>query len=273
LRSSTVRDKSKRSMTVSFVIPTRNQAAFIRRCLDSCLAQRVDGEICVRDGLSTDRTREILAEYGDQIRWVSEKDDGQSDAVNRGVQAATGELIAWINSDDYYTGPDVLARVLGHFAADPELDIVYGDGMMVDGNGHPIRRYPSRPLPSAASIVIHPSSPLLQPATFFRRSLFVDVGGLDQSLHFTMDYDLWIRMWSRARRTRHVPELWANATYHDDAKSVRNMNLQIRETITVKRRYAPKLRLGLGGWWRLSVGVASLYAYLAATRSGFIRTT
>jgi glycosyltransferase involved in cell wall biosynthesis len=261
-------------MKVSFVIPTRNQAAFIERCVDSCLGQTLrDTEIQVIDGLSTDGTQAILERYGDRIRWVSERDGGQSDAVNRGVSKASGELIAWINSDDYYAAPDVLARVVGCFEADAELDIVHGDGMMVDVDAQPIRRYRSRALPNAASLVISPSSPLLQPATFFRRSLFLDVGGLDPSLHFTLDYDLWIRMWARARRTRYVPQTWANATYHADAKSIRNMRQQIAETIALKRRYAPSLGLGARDWLCLTVGVGSLWVYWAATRAGLYRAT
>jgi glycosyltransferase involved in cell wall biosynthesis len=267
------RDNPARFMTVSFVIPTRNQAAFIKRCIDSCLEQRLpDAEILVIDGLSTDGTQEILASYGARVRWLSEKDGGQSDAVNRGVTMARGDVIAWINSDDYYAGPEVLARVVPYFEADAELDIVHGDGVMVDLAGLPIRAYPSRPL-SVKSLLLNPASPLSQPAVFFRRSLFLDVGGLDRSLHFTMDYDLWIRMWQRARRTRYVPQTWAKATYHADAKSVRNMRQQIRETIALKRRYAPDLDLGLADWLRLGAGVASLYVYWAATRVGLHRAT
>ena len=225
------------------------------------------------DGGSVDGTQEILASYGDRIRWVSERDGGQADAVNRGVARATGDLIAWINSDDYYVGPDVLPRVVDFFAGDAQLDIVHGDGVMVDVAGHPIRPYRSRPVPSVESLVVNSSSPILQPAAFFRRSLFLDVDGLDRELHFAMDYDLWIRMWRRARRTRYVPETWVHATYHADAKSVRHMREQIRETIALKRRYAPGLGLSAADWLRLSVGVGGLYVYWAATRAGLYRAT
>src|SRR3954451_3356734 len=100
-------------MRLSFVIPTRNQARFIRKCIDSCLAQAIpDSEIMVVDGLSTDGTQEILASYGDRIRWLSEKDRGQSDALNKGVRQTSGEVIAWINSDDYYPTGNVLGEAL-----------------------------------------------------------------------------------------------------------------------------------------------------------------
>jgi hypothetical protein len=168
----------------------------------------------------------------------------------------------------------VLPRVVGLFAADPHLDIVHGDGVMVDVAGQAIRSYPSLPLPSPKSLLFSSSSnPILQPAAFFRRSLFLDVGGLDRSLHFAMDYDLWIRMWLRAPQTRYVPETWVNATFHEAAKSIRNMGEQIGELVALKRRYAPALGLTAADWLRLAVGVCSLYAYWAAVRAGLYRAT
>jgi glycosyltransferase involved in cell wall biosynthesis len=259
-------------MKVSFVIPTRNQAAFIRRCIDSCLAQALpDSEVWVMDGASTDGTQEILAGYGDRVRWVSEKDGGQSEAVNRGVARSTGEVIAWINSDDYYAHDGVVARAVALFAADPQLQLVHGEGMMVDAAGRALCKYQSLPLPAAKLLLFSDASPLLQPATFFRRSLFLDVGGLDPSLQLTLDYDLWIRMWRRAPRTRYVRENWANATWHADAKSIRRMREQIREIAALKLRHAPSLGLTATDWLRLFYSIGSLHLYGAAVRAGWIR--
>jgi glycosyltransferase involved in cell wall biosynthesis len=251
---------------VSFVVPTRNQAGFIRACLDSCLEQRVTSEVIVMDGASTDRTCEILASYGDRIRWVSERDRGQSDAVNKGIALARGDVIAWINSDDYYPHDRVLAHVVAAFTAMPELDVVYGDGMMVDVDGRPIRAHTGRPIGSARDLVIAPASPLMQPAVFFRKRLFDAVGGLDVSLHYTLDYDLWIRMWATAPKTRYLPRQLASATYHDDAKSVRGMRKQLAEAVVLKRRHADALDLGLADRARMYRGIAELYAYMTAVR-------
>src|SRR5262245_15882129 len=114
-------------MKVSFVIPTRNQARFIRKCIDSCLAQRLaDFEVVVVDGLSTDGTQEVLRSYGEKVRWISEKDSGQSDALNKSVKMARGEIIAWINSDDYYASDRALQQVVARFERSPAVDIVYG---------------------------------------------------------------------------------------------------------------------------------------------------
>lgn len=259
---------------VSFVIPTRNQAPFIAKCLDSCLAQGLsDFEVIVVDGGSTDGTQDVLASYGDRVQWTSEKDRGQSDAVNKGVRAATGDVIAWINSDDYYASPDAVGRLLKLFADDPTVDIAYGDGTMVDTEGRVLRKYPSLDYHSLEQLVVIPASFVLQPALLFRRQLFLDVGGLDEDLHFTLDYELFLRLFPKARAVRHVSIEVARAVYHQDAKSIRGMRKQIIEFMRVKHRYATKLALTPTQRVRLYSGMASLWAYYAASRLGIIKTT
>ena len=259
---------------VSFVIPTRNQAGFIAKCLDSCFAQGLpDFEIVVMDGASTDGTQDVLASYGDRIRWTSEKDRGQSDAVNKGVRAATGDIIAWINSDDYYASADAIAPLLKLFTDDPTVDIAYGDGTMVDTTGRVLRKYPSHDYRSLEELVIIPASFVLQPALLFRRQLFLDVGGLDEDLHFTLDYELFLRLFPKARKVRHLSIDVAHAVYHQDAKSIRGMRKQIVEFMQVKHRYAAKLALSPVQRVRLYGGMASLWAYYGASRLGIIKTT
>jgi len=261
-----------RSMRLSFVIPTRNQARFIRKCIDSCLAQGIrDSEIVVVDGLSDDGTQEILASYGDRIRWVSEKDRGQSDALNKGVRQTAGDVIAWINSDDYYPNGKVLGEALARFEADAELDIVYGDGAMVDTEYRTIRALPAQRQLDARRILLFAGIVVSQPSLFFRRELFLQLGGVDESLHWTMDYDLWIRMFESARKSLYVPSLFSCTTSHQDAKTVHGMLRQIGEIGQVKLRHAPRFRLSATEKARLWVGVASMYAYWAAVRMGLKR--
>jgi glycosyltransferase involved in cell wall biosynthesis len=261
-------------MRLSFVIPTRNQARFLAQCIDGCLAQRVpDSEIVVVDGASTDDTREVLATYGDRIRWISEPDRGQSDAINKAVRMARGELVAWINSDDYYIDDRAIPRLLAELDRDPGLDIVYGDGLRVDVDGEAIGPYRGRPIANVAQILIHPASFVLQPSLVFRRQLFVDVGGVDEHLHFTMDYELWIRLFEAARATRYVPGVVACARYHQDAKSIAAMGKQIREAYGVKRRNARRLELGPIARARMYAGVASMGVYWLAVRLGLKRAS
>jgi glycosyltransferase involved in cell wall biosynthesis len=260
-------------MRISFVIPTRNQARFIRKCIDSCLAQRIpDAEVLVVDGLSSDGTQEILGTYGDRIRWVSEQDRGQSDALNKGVRQTSGDIVAWINSDDYYPNGEVLAQVLARFDADPLLDVVYGDGLIVDSEYRTIRSLPAQPRLTARGILLFAGAPVSQPSLFFRRELFVQLGGVDESLHWTMDYDLWIRMFERVRRTEYLPALLSCTTSHQDAKTVHGLLDQIHEVGQVKRRHAPRFDLGLTERARLWAGLGSMYVYWAVTRLGLRRT-
>jgi glycosyltransferase involved in cell wall biosynthesis len=258
-------------MRVSFVVPTRNQARFLRRCLDSCLAQGIpDSEIVVVDGLSTDGTQEILRAYGDRVRWTSERDGGQAEAVNKGVAAARGEIIAWLNSDDAYADDRALAAVLGAFDASPDVDVVVGDAMTVDEAGRPIRPYRNRPFEEARQVLLEPIGPS-QPATFFRRRLFLEAGGLRPELHYALDYELWLRLFPRARALRYLPRTLALTTFHAEAKSIRAMGRQIREVARVKREHAPAFALSTGERLRLWRGVAGLYAYWALVRLGLRR--
>ncbi len=259
-------------MKVSFVVPTRDQAGFIRRCLDMCLAQRISGaEVVVRDGGSTDGTQAILASYGDRIRWHSGPDGGQSDAVNAAVAEATGEIVAWVNSDDYYPTADVLPRVLEAFDAAPDVDVVYGHALAVDASGQPIRPYRTRRISSPKDVLVGATPPAMQPAIFFRRSLFLAAGGLRTDLHLAMDYDLWLRMFPRARAIRFVDRVLAHATFHEGAKSISRLGEQVRELAMLKRLHRAEFELGLADRARCAVGVASLYAYWAAVRLGLRR--
>jgi glycosyltransferase involved in cell wall biosynthesis len=254
-------------MMLSLVIPTLNHAPFIRRCIDSCLSHDFqDAEVIVIDGASADGTQEILAEYGDRSEWFSEPDRGQSDAVNKGVLKARGEIIAWINSDDYYPKGGLLKQVVALFEADPMLDIVYGDAMMVDIQGRPIRRFRSFEMLSGKQILIRPARFVCQPALFFRRQVFLDTGGLSTNLHWAMDLDLWLRMFPLARRVLYIPAVLACATYHLHAKSVEGMLSQIREIRSVIRNSRGQFLLSFGDQLRLCWGEIRLYLYWVAVK-------
>lgn len=258
-------------MKVSFVVPTRNQARFIRQCLDSCLAQRcADREVMVVDGRSTDGTQQILADYGDRIRWLSEEDSGQSEALNKGVRRVSGDLIAWLNSDDFYPADDVLPEVTAAFDRDPRLDIVYGDGLLVDVAGAPIRRQQSGPLAGGRALLIRHWR-LMQPAVFFRRALFLEVGGAREDLHWAMDYDLWLRMFPRARAVRYLPRTLACTRAHAGAKTLQAMLDQIREVRRVKRAHLGQLALSPRERLAMSLSDAQLYVYWLAVRLGLRR--
>jgi hypothetical protein len=161
--------------------------------------------------------------------------------------------------------------LLAAFAADPRVDIAYGDGQRVDVSGRALGPYRARTITRVAEIVTHPASFVLQPALLFRRQLFLDVGGLDEALHYSMDYELWIRLFAAARATRYVREVIACARYHASAKSVAAMGKQVREVAQVKRASARRLDLGPIDRARMYAGIASLGAYWVAVRLGLKR--
>jgi glycosyltransferase involved in cell wall biosynthesis len=259
------------TVRLSFVVPTRNQAPFLRRCLDACLAQAIpDAEVVVQDGASTDGTQEILASYGAAVRWRSERDSGQAEAINRGVARAQGDVIAWINSDDYYPDPGCVRAALDALERAPAVDLVYGDARVVTAAGDAIRPYVNHDFASVRDLVVAPNGPP-QPATFFRRQLFLDAGGLRLDLHYALDYELWMRMFPRARGVRRVPRTLACMTFHPGAKSTYAMLPQIREAAAVKRAAAAAHGLGALDRLRLEVGVGMNLAYWLAVRAGIRR--
>jgi glycosyltransferase involved in cell wall biosynthesis len=256
---------------VSFVIPSYQQGMFLRRCIDGCLAQGLPGaEVIVVDGGSTDGSREILVGYAERIRWSSEPDGGQAEAVNKGVARATGEVIAWINSDDCYADAGAVGRTLAAFGAG--ADLVYGDALLVDAAGTAIRPYVTRDFASPRDLLLAPQGPS-QPATFFRRDLFLQAGGLRTDLRYALDYELWLRLFERARAVRRIPGVLAHMTAHPAAKSIHSMGAHIDETVRVKREAAARLGLGLLDRARLTAGAARLRAYHLAVRAGLRRAT
>jgi glycosyltransferase involved in cell wall biosynthesis len=178
-------------LKVSIVTPSFNQAPFITRTIESVLSQdwkSLDYIVC--DGDSTDGTQAILAKYGDRIAWISEKDDGQADAVNKGIRATDGDIIGWLNSDDIYY-PGTVRTVVEYFSRHPEFDVVYGMADHIDVDDRPYEPYPTEPW---NFVRLQEICFLCQPAVFLRRSVIERHGLLDTSLRFCMDYEYWLRL-------------------------------------------------------------------------------
>jgi len=172
------------------ITPSFRQGRFIKRTIDSVLSQGVACDYVVVDGGSDDETVDILKSYGERLRWVSEADRGQSDAINKGLRMTDAEIIGWLNSDDVYF-PGTLARVQQFFAAHPEFDMVYGRAHHIDEDDRWIEDYPTEPWDFDR---LRKTCYLSQPAVFFRRRLIDRVGPIDETLHYCMDYDLWLRV-------------------------------------------------------------------------------
>jgi GT2 family glycosyltransferase len=201
---------------VSIITPSFNQASFLERTILSVLEQdHPDIEYLLADGGSTDGSLEIIKRYADRLAWwISEKDQGQADAINKGFAHAHGEIIAWLNSDDYYLLGAVSAAVK-MFEKVPQAGMIYGDMLAVDEFGRTINtlKYHQLSLVDLLCFQI-----IGQPAVFMRRSAFERAGGLDNNLHFLLDHQLWIRIAEQAGIV-HVNETWAAARYHAAAKN------------------------------------------------------
>lgn len=183
----------KKQLTFSVVTPSLDQGEFLGKAIESVLGQQIEGlDYLVVDGGSRDSSIETLASYGARLRWISEPDRGQSDAINKGFRRTEGEILAWINADDELA-PGALAKVRDLFDRHPEVDLVYGRGRILDEAGRDTGPFAGIE-PFSLWRLTHFLDYILQPAAFFRRSAFEALGALDESLHYTMDWDLWIRL-------------------------------------------------------------------------------
>lgn len=238
--------------SVSVVTPSYNQGEFIERTVRSVLEQGIDGlDYFVVDGGSSDGTVEVLRRYQDRLRWVSEPDRGQADAVNKGLRGTRGEIIGWINSDDVYY-PGALAAVRHVFAEHPEVDVVYGRADHIDVDDAVLEPYPTEPWDAEdlAEVCF-----LCQPATFFRRRVVELYGPLDARLRYCMDYEYWLRLSrglrldeGRLRRTRaEVGE--ARFAYLDEALAGSRLygtNKTLGERVAVHREINDMMLRTLG---------------------------
>jgi glycosyltransferase involved in cell wall biosynthesis len=219
---------------VSIITPSYNQARFLKQTIDSVLSQDYPTlEYIIVDGGSTDGSLEIIQQYTDQLAWwVSEPDQGQTDAINKGFAHAHGEIFAWLNSDDTYQ-PGAITQAVEFILAHPEAALVYGDANLIDENGNAIGRFPARQTNLAG--LLRGSVHIPQQATFFWARYWRQVGPLDPSFHFAMDYDLWVRL-AKLAPLLYIPRLWANFRLHGQGKSVTMDDRCYPEMIRVYRR-------------------------------------
>jgi len=201
---------------VSIITPSFNQARYLEQTIQSVLTQDYPHiEYLVLDGGSTDSSVELIKKYEDRFAyWISEKDSGQAEAINKGLSRAKGQIIAWLNSDDYYL-PYTVSAVVRVFEENPDLVMVYGNMLAVDEQGQTINllKYKQLSLEDLLCFQI-----IGQPSTFFRRTALEKAGLLDTSLHFLLDHHLWLRI-AQQGEILHVPQTWSAARYHAGAKN------------------------------------------------------
>jgi len=217
---------------VSIITPSYNQANFLEQTIRSVLAQDYQPiELIIIDGASTDGSVEIIRKYETELAyWISEPDQGQADAINKGFNRARGDIVAWLNSDDLYL-PGAVSQAVDALRTDPDLGMVFSDALTIDAQGRPLNMlvFGDWGLEELMSFRI-----VCQPAVFIRRTVLDQTGFLDPDYHYLLDHHLWIRI-AKTAPIRHVAtgskavgrtsgdqnySLWAAARHHPGAKNV-----------------------------------------------------
>jgi glycosyltransferase involved in cell wall biosynthesis len=227
---------------ISLITPSLNQGKFIEETIQSVLSQNYPNlEYIVMDGGSSDNTLSVLERYSTRLKWVSEKDNGQTDAINKGMRMVNGDILAYLNADDLLL-PGTLLRVAQLFTENPETMWLTGQCLIIDEGNREIRKL----ITAYKNLWLrlrHPSILLItdyisQPATFWRASVIHAVGHMDDRLHYTMDYDYWLRLYSNYPPL-FVPEYLAAFKIHPQSKttSTGHKDVFIEEELSVIRRY------------------------------------
>lgn len=227
-------------LSVAVVTPSYNTGRYIGAAVRSVLEQdypQVD--YIVMDGGSTDGTVDVLKSFGPVLKWVSQRDHGQADAINRGFSQTRGDVLGWLNSDDTYA-PGALRRAAEFLRVHPDVAMIYGDADFIDGAGVRIGRCAHVEPMFRQRRLLHYCDFIVQPAAFFRRAAFDAVGGLDPSLNWAMDYDLWLRFAAAGFKVAFVPHVLANYRWLGDSKSAAGGWGRLAEIDTVARRHGAR---------------------------------
>jgi Glycosyl transferase family 2 len=220
---------------VTVITPSYNQGQFIRATIESVLSQDYPHiEYLIRDGGSTDETAAVARDYSSRLTFISEKDRGQSDAINKGFQQARGAIVSWLNSDDLYL-PGAIRRAVERFQGKPNAGAVYGEGFLIDREGRISSRFPFTEPPNLWKLV-HLSDYILQQTVYFRKAVLDNIGYLDENLHYTMDWDILIRIATKYP-IEYIPEYMGCLREYPEAKSFTGGKRRVRELHRLLQRH------------------------------------
>ena len=242
---------------VSIITPSFNQGRYLEASIQSVLNQDYPNiEYIIVDGGSKDESVEIIRKYEDKLHWwVSEKDRGHADALNKGFSHATGEILAWLNSDDIYH-PGAVSEAVALLKEHPDVGMVYGDANLIDDESNLIGKVPSKQ--TSYKQMLRGSVHIPQATTFFRTDLYRQIGPLSLTLFFAFDYDLWVRL-AKISKLLYIPRTWADFRIHQSGKTVVNDDRCYPDMLKVHQRE-------VGGWFswlRLRAAARRLvYAWL-----------
>jgi glycosyltransferase involved in cell wall biosynthesis len=247
---------------VTVVTPSYNQGRFIATTIESVLAQDYPNvEFLVIDGASTDDTAAVVARYADRLTFVSEPDRGQSEAINKGFRRARGRYVAWLNSDDVFL-PGAISAAVAALDANPDAGAVYGEGYQIDEAGNVISRFEVTQQFNLWKL-LNVSDYILQQTVFFRRSIFDEIGLLDEALHYGLDWELLMRIGLRYPLV-YVPHYMGAIREYPAAKSFAGGAKRARELAGIMRSHTRK-RFPPGMF------VYGMPSYVAAVNAGIAR--
>ena len=233
---------------ISIVTPSYNQGQFVEETIRSVLLQGYpDLEYIIMDGGSTDGSVEIIRKYQPWLAyWVSEPDQGQADAINKGWQRSQGEIVTWINSDDTYC-PGAVGTAAQYLAAHPEVDLIYGGCNCIGPNDEVLGVLQAWPFDLRRALTGRNLIP--QSSAFYRRSALDQAGDLDVDLRYWMDYDLWVRMLQHGCTFEGVPMILSNCRLHDEAKTVADkLPMAYELKLVLDRLYESDRPAGVRKW-------------------------
>ena len=250
---------------VSIVTPSFNQGRFLKRTIDSVLGQTYPRiEYIVRDGGSNDGSIDILKSYGSRFRWVAEKDAGQSDALRKGFGEASGDVLAYLNSDDVLL-PDAVARAVEHFRRRPLCDVVYGRARYIDEDDGPLGDYRTAEYSFAR---LMEDCCICQPAAFWRKRIADVAGPFRVDLHFVMDFEYWLRIDRAGGTIESIPDFLACSRLYPGTKTLSGRAEIYREIFQVSREHGGYVHLNYYyGLWnhRIEEGRPGLFRLFPAS--------
>jgi glycosyltransferase involved in cell wall biosynthesis len=222
--------------TISIVIPSLNQGRYLEQALRSLIDQQYPYlELIVVDGGSTDGSVEILKNHSSQLRWwCSEEDSGQAQGLNKGFAQTSGDIMAWLNSDDQLA-PGALASVAAYMSRNPQVDVVYGNRILVDQEGREVGRWI---LPPHNSRALRLLDLIPQETIFWRRTMWEKIGGkINENFHFAMDWDLLLRFWDAKAAMERLPRFLGLFRVHSGQKTCAQRDIGLREISGLRKRY------------------------------------
>lgn len=229
-------------MKISIITTNFNTEKYLENTILSVLNQKGDFELeyIIIDGGSTDKSLEIIRKYKGEIKYISEKDKGQSDGINKGLRMATGDIVAFLNSDDIYT-EGTLDKVVRYFKDNPECKWLTGYCRIIDENGKQIKKYiteyKNRKLMRFSLNQLLIENCISQPSTFWRKSVMDDIGYIDEGLHYSMDQEYWARIASK-HKLYVIPQYLAEFRFTSDTKTGSSVEKTLAESKFIAKKYS-----------------------------------